>query len=716
MSYLIGVGKSEITFSGTGHQLQGMSDPTQKSTGVDSSSPLYSRAFVIQDPTNNKVVAIVVADLWSGTKLLKDKVIEKLKTDNLSDYGDENLLIAGTHTHSAPGGYTGYGLFDAPGGADNLVLETYADSVAASIKVAHNSKALGKIYVNNGDINSEVGKQRSAPAYENNPEDERNRYPSDTDKEMLLLKFVHLSGGGETEIGTLNWYAIHPTDLGQTNTLISGDNKGYASKEFEQEMQRDRKVPNFVAAFANSNCGDVSGNVGTKIADANGKPIGTDDVANMTKHGDAQFKTALDLYDNATEEVSGVLEYWYTRIDMSNVTIKGTKNQTWRYALGMSFAAGSTEDSIPRYELPKGTINTVEDVKEGLTEPLTGVYVGSAVKLAAGLFLQFAGKTGISSQEEKDGHKPKPIVLTPLEEEHLVPFYLPIQLFSIGSFAIAGVPGELTTMAGRRLRESIENTLTNLHRKVKYVALGTYANDYTQYITTKEEYDMQYYEGASTPFGPYTLDAYKQEFENLVANSVGKGDKNIVYISDSLYDVWFYLTYTDTNGTKQTEKTDNKVGQNVYGAFTVPWDAKDITVQAEYKPGLDPKKMTNTVDVSLESQQAKLVTFSSEKLGPPSSIMMKTISCTSYSLYDTKFHLTYVDADGNVTGSSTGVVKGNNFNVPWNGKQIICYTEYKPGFDPYKNSNKVSIDLNSGQIAHVGFKDLETKLYNISRG
>jgi neutral ceramidase len=712
MSYKIGVGKSDITDRRKDLQMQGMSDPSQKTTGIDSSSPLYSRAFVIQDPSNGKAAAIVVADIWSGTALLKEKVLEKLKANHLSDYLEDNLLLAGTHTHSAPAGYTGYTLFDQPSGSvEKHTLDIIANGIVESIKAAHNSKADGKIYVNRGTIHKVCGKQRSAPAYENNPEAERDEYAGDTDKEMLLMKFVK-SGNPHTPVGVLNWYAIHPTDLGQANTLISGDNKGYASFEFEQEMSR-RKIPDFVAAFANSNCGDVSGNVGLEIVNAKGEPIDTDDVKRMKENGDIQYETALDLFDTAEDEVTGGIEYWHTRIDMSNIRIKGTTSErTWRYALGMSFAAGSTEDSIPRYKDPlSAEIKTVENVKEGITNPVPAEYSGTQLMLSAGLFANFWDAAGIASPDEVSGHGKKPIVLIPNKQEGLVPHHLPIQLFSIGNFAIAGVPGELTTMAGRRLRKTIDNTLTNLHRKVNHVALCTYANDYAQYITTAEEYDMQHYEGASTPFGPNTLKAYQQEFENLVARSVGQADKHIIYQSDSFYDVWFFISYEDANGeTQELAKDGYQVKQYTNYNYAVPWDAKNIQVCAEYTKGLGKKQgeSTHSVNVSLESGQAKLVLFTNEALQYDGTVMPKTIICNSGSLYDTVFDLWYTDTNGHVTKIRTNVVKSYTFHIPWDASNIRVRAQYiKAGgkwSDP-NSSNLLRPTPGSGQVAHLDFRD-----------
>jgi len=49
-------------------------------------------------------------------------------------------------------------------------------------------------------------------------------------------------------------FAVHGTSMNNNNTLVSGDNKGYASALFEQLMQGG----SYVSAFAQTNSGDVS--------------------------------------------------------------------------------------------------------------------------------------------------------------------------------------------------------------------------------------------------------------------------------------------------------------------------------------------------------------------------------------------------------------------------------------------------------------------------
>ena len=82
-----------------------------------------------------------------------------------------------------------------------------------------------------------------------------------TDKTMLVLKMVDSLG---TDLGMIDWFAVHPTSMNNTNVLISGDNKGYASLLMEKAMNPPGTLPgkgNFVAAFSQSNEGDVSPNI-----------------------------------------------------------------------------------------------------------------------------------------------------------------------------------------------------------------------------------------------------------------------------------------------------------------------------------------------------------------------------------------------------------------------------------------------------------------------
>ena len=510
VSYEIGTGVAEVTDPAVGLPLQGMADQRQAATGVE--SPLYARAFVVAAAPSGVAggcVAIIVADIWAATRRVKDGVLKRLAASHGRAYTQENVLLAGTHTHSAPGGFSGMLLYDYDferGGCDEATVTCIVDGCVRAVEMAHANLAPGRIFVDRGDV-ADCGQNRSRAAYLCNPRAERDRWGADTDREMLLLKFVKVDDRGrERPVGALSWYAIHPTDRGQKNTLVCGDNKGYASSLFEQRMGSDpRESETFVAAFANAHCGDVSGNV-----ELGHVPDGVHDVAQMQKHGRQQFQVAERLFRKAKEEVTGPIDHRHTRVDFSKVGTGPGEARTWPAALGISFAAGSSEDSVPVPDLGIREGITAANITEGDAIIASVAGLGLSAIFGISLVDQAAAVT------ERKGQLPKPVVLMPgIEQPPDVPQVLPVQLLRVGTVAVLGIPGELTTMAGRRLRTTVLDALSATG--VKHVALGTYANEYAQYITTAEEYSSQQYEGASTLFGPHTLEAYQRVAAQLAA-------------------------------------------------------------------------------------------------------------------------------------------------------------------------------------------------------
>jgi neutral ceramidase len=88
-------------------------------------------------------------------------------------------------------------------------------------------------------------------------------------------------------------------------------------------------------------------------------------------------------------------------------------------------------------------------------------------------------------------HAPKPILLNVGDIDIFCPWAPSIvstQIFKVGNLYIVGVPGEFTTMSGRRLRASISNALQQNGISNPVVVIAGLSNDYTHYITTYQEY------------------------------------------------------------------------------------------------------------------------------------------------------------------------------------------------------------------------------------
>ncbi|KAM6502746.1 Neutral/alkaline nonlysosomal ceramidase [Amanita muscaria] len=91
-------------------------------------------------------------------------------------------------------------------------------------------------------------------------------------------------------------------------------------------------------------------------------------------------------------------------------------------------------------------------------------------------------------------------------------------MLRVGNFVVLILPGELTTMAGRRMREALRAKLISagVLGQDAYIVIAGPGNTYAHYVATREEYAVQRYEGASTIYGQFTLDAYIDKYSSLV--------------------------------------------------------------------------------------------------------------------------------------------------------------------------------------------------------
>ncbi|CAA0816024.1 Neutral ceramidase, partial [Striga hermonthica] len=222
--------------------------------------------------------------------------------------------------------------------------------------------------------------------------------------------------------------------------------------------------------------------------------------------GERQFRKAVELFNGASETLNGEIDFRHTYVDFSklNVTIPKESGgtvvvKTCPASMGFAFAAGTT-DGPGAFDFKQG---------DDKGNPFW--------KLVRNLL-----KT--PNKEQVDCQHPKPILLDTGEMKQpydWAPSILPVQILRIGQLVILSVPGEFTTMAGRRLRDAVKEALTSEGSKKFgsniHVVIAGLTNTYSQYVTTFEEYQIQRYEGASTLYGPHTLSGYIQEFKKLAS-------------------------------------------------------------------------------------------------------------------------------------------------------------------------------------------------------
>jgi neutral ceramidase len=508
--YLIGRGLADITGPAYGVQLWGFSRADQIGEGLHIRQ--RSRAFIVaQSDQPAQRLVFVSADIGSIDHPITLQVIETLQQRYGNTYTLNNVILSATHTHAGPGGYwhsrTDTGL---DGGLYREHFDAIVNGIVASIVQAHEDLQPGNIFINTGEV-SDAGVNRSAIAYAANPAAERARYAHNTNKRMTLLKFVDDSGA----IGMINWYALHPTAMNFYNLLVSGDHKGYASLAMERQ-QGTRYPPEandtgFVAAFAQSDPGDVTPNTNLD----NTGP-GETDVATTQIMGQRQLQVARALFDSATERLQGPVQSLHAYTNLNGYNVDGAftgqgPQTTCPSAYGYSFAAGSTEDGGAHFLF-----------EEGMTEQK--VWLDWLIRAVTG-----APKW---TEAVRACQAPKAILFeTGSQQPPMQSQIRSVSVARIGQLVILAMPGEVNTMAGRRLRESVMNALGDWAR---HIVLAGYANDYAGYVTTPEEYQLQQYEAAHNLHGQWSLPAYQQIASGL-ARAMDSGQR---LTNDTAYDDW----------------------------------------------------------------------------------------------------------------------------------------------------------------------------------
>merc|ERR1719228_2855498 len=275
-------------------------------------------------------------------QLVKLEVIKQLSSLFPGMYTEKNLVLSATHTHSGPAGFMQYVLFNIPNlGYVKQTHEGLVEGITRSIAIAHDALAPGRVVLVEGEVEEQASINRSPTSYEANPEEERARYASNLDTNMVQLNFYNAV---DEPIGILNWFSVHPNSMNNTNHFISGDNKGAASLMMEKEMNPDRlggQSP-FVAAFASTNLGDVSPNTNGPKCQDTGLPCDLEhstcdgrtqmciasgpgkDMFESTKIiAERQYKKSYEMFSNPdiNTELSGPIQFIHQWVDMSSYQV-----------------------------------------------------------------------------------------------------------------------------------------------------------------------------------------------------------------------------------------------------------------------------------------------------------------------------------------------------------------------------------------------------------
>ena len=502
--FLIGTGVYDITGPAAETGMFGYA-AQQEVNGLH--QRLRARAFIMQGAQGGPRAVFVNVDLGAAHESLKLAVIQRLQARYGALYRHDNVMLSATHTHVGSGGHAHHTLYilaaaDKSGaGYDAQSFEAAVSGIVAAIERAHRNLAPGRIELVEGNLLGAT-RNRSLPAFRANPD--AAALGHDTNKTMTVLKFRKDNG---REVGMLNWYAIHPTSFSMKFTHISGDNKGYASQFFERRKGVNYSASEtFVAAFANADEGDVIPTDGNAYS-APGYEGSPNEYANAEAAGQRQLHRAWELYTTPGRILPGVVDLRHQWVTMPGLAVAPAYSQPGGAVLctaarGVSFAAGGENGP-----------SNIPGITEGMTT--SSAQLGTALQTFASSPLGGLVQTaffGISSVVSDPCQSPKPTLL-PTGALDWVPSVLPIQVIQVGALAIVGLPFEPTTMVGHRLRAQVRQQLAA--KGVDTVVVAGLSNSYAGYLTTREEFEMQHYEGASNEFGPWALGAVQQTVAHL---------------------------------------------------------------------------------------------------------------------------------------------------------------------------------------------------------
>jgi neutral ceramidase len=510
--YRAGFAKRDITIFDPELALFGWGCDTHRARGV--TLPLFARAMVLDDGAQR--LAYVVCDLGMISESLRDGVVRALHARD-PGWTDDNVLLTATHTHSGPSGYSSYLLPSLAGpGRSDAVRDALVREITRTIEEAAARREPARLWLHDEwvPVSEPVAFNRSIDAFNRNCDATpvtSERSDEAVDRTMRVLRVDAVDG---RPLGLVSWFAVHGTSVHADHEAIHGDNKGYAAKLLEERMAEH--ADGFVAAFAQESAGDVSPNY--REHRGRGRTVGRydDDDESARFAGAIQARYAAAAWSAAPRrgrELEGALTVRFRREDFFDFEAdprfvgEPTSREdltTHPPLLGVSFTFGTREGPGPLRSLQVAhpALERGYRVAYGGERAAGGLHVAllppdrwsMAQRMVASLALPF-----LSSRTRRAYAQ----IVRRSASTYWVPRHLPFQLVRIGALAIAAMPHEVTTQAGRRIRKALTTSLGSDGP----VVVSAYSNAYCGYLTTPEEYDARCYEGAMNLYGRASLAA-----------------------------------------------------------------------------------------------------------------------------------------------------------------------------------------------------------------
>jgi neutral ceramidase len=469
-------------------------------------------ALVLEDSTGERI-ALVVGDLAHVSANLQRLAAARLVDS--TGIGADRLIVSATHTHSGPAHFYAERQYNSnvsrvpgydPRMADFLV-ERITEAVRRAVRSLRPAAiAWGQVPIVGATFNRSMGAfcadSESKTLCDAGPHRDSTR-AVDTMLVMLRVDTVDTASGRRYPLGSYSVFALHGTSIPSINTLLDGD--AHVRIVDRMTLRTGGAASGIVHLLANGAEGDAAPNITRDSCDtpalgypdpvpmprgpaegldfvepppARNRHCLDDALRDVDQLSDRVATAAVTLYDTLASRL-GTAER--VRRSFTTVWLPGSDGLCAAPVVGSSTAAGAEQ------------LETRVRGWDWLMWPL----------------LRLGLEEGGSAREVRDGdcQSPKRALLRALQAplvvgEHGFPETAQLTLVRIGSVLLAAVPAELTTIAARRLLDSVEaGARVAQAGKPRSVLVGL-ADGFLQYVTTKEEYGWQAYEGGSDLYGP----------------------------------------------------------------------------------------------------------------------------------------------------------------------------------------------------------------------
>jgi len=464
---------------------------------------LYARAFYLED-ADGEAVALVQCDLGAVSAALHRQVAALVAPK--IGLGPDRILLAATHTHSAPGGYFGISFYNSWGGKepgfDPGLFHFLSERIAQSILDAYHNRGPASAAVGTCEIDSVTYNRSLAACLANFGDfeiDQSDIADGPVDKRLTLLRIDRITPNGTRPLGAWTNFAIHGTAIGPDNDLYNADCFGAAERYFEAAIRsRDRLADSDIVihALTTGMTGDVA-----PAFERNRR--GFDEAHRL---GRRIAESAFDLFNKLDDSMSSTIQIQHAYREIS---LRHTFTST-----------GGAELAPPRLGSP-----VTGGTEDGYT-PFHFVWPGAEGSRAKAADLSF-GRIGVSllaGPFSWNGQDSAKIFAGGGLHDHLLPEsvfpqLMTLQTIRIGDLLLVTVPGEITTMMGLAAAQKC-STAAQVQPEIKRIAIVSQANQYMSYFTTPAEYNAQHYEGAHSIWGEHAGEFVADELAILVKQMI----------------------------------------------------------------------------------------------------------------------------------------------------------------------------------------------------